>query len=122
MGWASANPIFDETARKLIEVTGWPAMSDLDRATIITEVLSVLIREMQDEDWDTEGESLEEFKDNEAVVEAFRRNDIIIECGEHLAVPGEGDFWCERERGTPGHKDGMHEDRKQRKWPAKTGS
>jgi hypothetical protein len=93
MGWASANPIFDETARKMIELK----VPD----EIITEVLSVLIDQLQQGDWDTEGESLGDFQEYPAIVEAFRRHDIIVHCGEQ---PG---GWCELERGHEGdeHKD-----------------
>jgi hypothetical protein len=93
MGWASANPIFDETARKMIELKAGDG--------IMTEVLSVLIHELQMGDWDTECESLGEFQEYPAIVEAFRRNGEILRCGEQ---PG---GWCELERGHQGdeHKD-----------------
>lgn len=102
MGWASANEIFDPVARKLIAMT--------DEQVVITEILAVLIHEMQQCNWDTEDESLKEFKDNPAIVEAFRRNKIIIQCG----AGGEAGDWCWLERG---HGGDFHEDYREERWP-----
>jgi hypothetical protein len=110
MGWASANPIFDETARKMQELGVAPEVK--------TEVLTVLIHELQMRDWDTEGESLGDFAGDEAIVEAFRRNKIIIECEDKNEADGLVS-WCERERGDRGHQDGQHEDCDGRKWPVR---
>lgn len=70
MGWNSANPIFDCVADKLISL----AVSD----EIKTEVLSTLIGELQSGDWDTEDESLWDYRHDPAIVEAFRRNDVVL--------------------------------------------
>lgn len=70
MGWASASEIFN------------PVCIALQKAFMIPEartaVLVTLIKALQDGDWDTEDESLEEFKDDPAVVAAFRQ------CGVYL--------------------------------------
>lgn len=108
MGWAGANPIFGSTAQKMIDLKVSPEIK--------TEVLAVLIRELQTGDWDTEDESLGEFKDDEAIVEAFRRNRVVIKCGSK-----DGSRWCERERLPRGHEDGRHEDYQGYKWPVETG-
>lgn len=105
MGWASAGSIFDPVARKMTELGVSPEIK--------TEVLSTLIHELQMGDWDTEGESLGEFKDNPAIVEAFRRNKVIIECGDES---NDGD-WCELERG---HGGDFHEDYRKKHWPVTT--
>ena len=63
MGWNSANRIFDPVARALIN-TG---ADD----TTKRKVLGDLVRELQEGDWDTEDESLEEFLDDDAVIAAF---------------------------------------------------
>lgn len=109
MGWASGDEVFDPVARRMQQLA-LPADAK-------TEVLSVLIEALQDRGWDTEGESLGEFVGDEAIVEAFRRNGIIIRCGQQALVAGEA-AWCSRERGDRGHEDGQHEDEWHRKWPA----
>lgn len=108
MGWAGANEIFDPVARKMGELGVEPSAK--------TEVLASLINLLQMNDWDTEGESLGEFEDDEAVVEAFRRNGVIVHCGEKGDLDGHA-VYCERERGDRGHGDGQHEDWRGWKWP-----
>lgn len=65
MGWASANPIFDRTAARLLA----HGVDD----DVVTDVLAELIDALRDGDWDTLNESLERFIDRPAVVAAFRR-------------------------------------------------
>lgn len=108
MGWSIGNEVFDPVARKARELE----LSDEQ----VTELLTVLIHGLQERDWDTEDESLDEFKDDEAIVEAFRRNDITITCNEHFEV-GASTVWCERERGGQFHADGQHETDDGFKWP-----
>lgn len=65
MGWASAGyTIFN------------PMMRELQKADVPPDtrkrVAVLLIRKLGDHDWDTMDESLEEFKDDPAVVAAFR--------------------------------------------------
>lgn len=78
MGWNSANDIFDPVAQALID-----AGAGADQ---LREVLGVLIRRLQSEDWDTEGESLERFQDNPIVVEVFAEQGIHLPNG-----PGQTD-------------------------------
>jgi hypothetical protein len=70
MGWASASEIFD------------PVCKELQKSFLVPEtrqkILVVLIKALQDSDWDTEDESLNEFSDDPAVVKAFG------ECGIYL--------------------------------------
>lgn len=107
MGWASGDEVFEPVARKLLDTC--------DDQVVITEVLAVLINGLQEHGWDTEGESLGEFQDDEAVVEAFRRCGIVIKCDAEVTAGG-ASYWCERERGERGHADGQHEDG-DAKWP-----
>lgn len=93
MGWNSANEIFDPIARALIELHAPDEMK--------VQILSNLIAQLQEMDWDTEDESLEEFKDDLAIVEAFRQHEVIFQC-DH---PDGSDGWCELER----DHDGDHE-------------
>lgn len=65
MGWNSANEIFDPVAHAVID-------SYIDRDSSIN-ILTTLIRGLQAGDWDTEDESLEEFKAWPVAVEAFKR-------------------------------------------------
>ena len=68
MGWSSANSIFDPVA-KALQQTG--ADDDTKR-----KVLGDLIHGLQDGDWDTEDESLEDFLDDPAIVAAFHDRDV----------------------------------------------
>jgi hypothetical protein len=99
MGWASAGDIFDPVAQAMVELN---APHDMK-----VRVLGDLIGALQDGDWDTEEESLEQFQDDPAIVEAFRRHDVILVCGDNG-----GDRWCELER----DHDGDHGDGEER-WP-----
>ena len=74
MGWSTANEIFDPVAQAMIE-------EDCSHSDKV-QVLSVLIATLQAQDWDTEGESLELFCKDHAVVEAFAMNGIIDRCGQ----------------------------------------
>jgi cobalamin biosynthesis Mg chelatase CobN len=70
MGWASGGYIFD------------PVCEALQQAFLVPEarkkILVTLIKALQDGDWDTESESLEQFADDPVVVAAFQ------ECGHFL--------------------------------------
>ena len=70
MGWNSANQIFNPVARALIEA----GSSNQTKRT----VLGKLISQLQDGDWDTEDESLEDFLDDPAVVQAFADHDVHL--------------------------------------------
>lgn len=71
MGWASAGmTIFD------------PVMKALRDANVDREVKKIvavrLIAALQNEDWDTEDESLEAFSDDPAIVEAFAQRAVYL--------------------------------------------
>jgi hypothetical protein len=70
MGWSSANEIFDPVARTLIELG-----ADNDTKT---RILGDLIRGLQGCDWDTEDESLEQFINDPAIVQAFANNEVHL--------------------------------------------
>lgn len=67
MGWASGGEIFDQVADSMIRV-------GVDSAQM-TEVLADLIQALQDGDWDTEDESMYRYRNNVAVMDAFRKVD-----------------------------------------------
>lgn len=90
MGWASAGAIFDPVAQALVDLEATDEMK--------IRVLGDLIGALQDGDWDTEDESLHEFSDDPAIVQAFRQHGITITCA---AEGGDGE-WCELERGHDG--------------------
>lgn len=71
MGWASAGEIFDPVAAALIEAG---ASDDLKR-----RVLGKLIDTLQENDWDTEDESLSEFADDPVIVAEFVKRRIGAE-------------------------------------------
>jgi hypothetical protein len=93
MGWSSAGAIFDPVAQAMIDLNA-PAEMKL-------RVLGALIGALQDGDWDTEDESLNQFLDDPAIVEAFRQHGIISYC---MAGSGDG-RWCELEYRHPGDHD-----------------
>jgi hypothetical protein len=70
MGWASGGYIFDALCEELQKSFLVPATRK--------KVLVRLIKALQQNDWDTEGESLDQFKGDKVVVDAFR------ECGVYL--------------------------------------
>jgi hypothetical protein len=80
-----------------------------------TRVLGDLIGALQEGDWDTEDESLDEFRDDPAIVEAFRQHGVIVHCGDESS--GGGD-WCELERGHPGD----HADDRGMRWASVAGA
>jgi hypothetical protein len=71
MGWNSANRIFDPVAAALTKAG---VDDDTKRTTLRT-----LIKELQDGDWDTEDESLEDYLHDPAIVGAF------ADCNVHLS-------------------------------------
>jgi hypothetical protein len=95
MGWSSAGEIFDVVARELID-SGAPD-------DVVGRVRSVLIRNLQYGDWDTEDESLGQFLDHPAIVQAFREHGVFKSCAYQGASDDE---WCELETGHAGvHQD-----------------
>lgn len=95
MGWASAGQIFNPVAQALIDA----GASD----ELKTTVLAKLINQLQDGDWDTEHESLDEFKHDPAIVAAFRQNNVVIPC---TAENDDRTLDCELETGHDGdHRD-----------------
>ena len=71
MGWSGANEIFDPVAEALVEAK----VSD----EVKRSVLGVLIGQLQDEDWDTEEISLEQFRDDPAIVAAFAEHGFLLD-------------------------------------------
>lgn len=70
MGWNSAGRIFDPVAQALIDCGA-------DGPTK-RKVLGDLIRELQEGDWDTEDESLEEFTHDPDIVAAFADRGVTL--------------------------------------------
>jgi hypothetical protein len=70
MGWNTGNEIFEPVA--------WAVASTRMDSEAAIRILEILIGTLQDRDWDTEDESLEVFKDNQVVVEAFERCGITL--------------------------------------------
>jgi hypothetical protein len=104
MGWASAGGIFDPVARELI-ASG--ADDDTRR-----KVCSILIGVLQGGDWDTERESLHEFADDPAIVQAFGENWVFLSVC-HAEHPDVRWRYCRREAG---HEPG-HDDNRGNTWP-----
>ena len=106
MGWSSAGGIFDPVAKALIELNASDEMK--------TRVLGDLIRALQDGDWDTGDESLDEFKDDPAIVAAFRAHGILVRCMAEDGPPEAS--YCEAEI----RHDGDHQDYDGHTWPQAT--
>lgn len=68
MGWGSAYSLFNTVADALIEASA----SDEVKERTLTRVIASL----QQEDWDTELDSLQSYLDDPAIVRAFANNDI----------------------------------------------
>ena len=83
MGWNSAGDIFDPVARALIELGATDATK--------TRVLGDLIGALQNGDWDTEDESLEQFKNDPAIVAAFADHDVYLDNEDDEDDQGDAD-------------------------------
>ncbi|MEU7381530.1 hypothetical protein AB0A91_16310 [Streptomyces sp. NPDC042207] len=68
MGWGSAYSLFNTVADALIEAQA----SDKVKERALTKV----IRALQEDDWDTELDSLQSYRDDPAIVRAFAANGI----------------------------------------------
>jgi hypothetical protein len=73
MGWSSANRIFNPVARALQDAN----VPDETRRTVLGD----LIGGLQNGDWDTEDESLEDFLDDPAIVAAFADHGVHLSDG-----------------------------------------
>ena len=109
MGWASAGSIFDPVCKVVL-------MSNIDTFDS-TRILSTLIEALKEGDWDTEMESLDQFRAWPEVVEAFRQNGIYDYCSAEREVfdpvnKRHVNVTCEKE---DGHL-GLHKDWKGRIW------
>ena len=69
MGWGSAYSIFNTVADALIEAEA----SDEVKERALTKVIARL----QEDDWDTELDSLQSYRDDDAIVRAFAACDIV---------------------------------------------
>lgn len=70
MGWASGGRIFDNVAYAL---TRAKASDEIKR-----DCLGPLIDALQDEDWDTEHDSLEAFADDPVIVDLFAEHGVTF--------------------------------------------
>jgi hypothetical protein len=75
VGWGSGNEIFDPVCEEIIRQVEKADGLYPDDAT---KLLTVLVYEMQQGDWDTEDESLSRFQDYDYVVKAFEANGITL--------------------------------------------
>lgn len=78
MGWASGDEVFDPVAQALVKQGASDEMK--------IAVLEPLIDALRDKGWDTEHESAGMFREDAAVMEAFRR--AGVPCGRNP----EGDY------------------------------
>lgn len=69
MGWGSGYLIFNTVADALTEA----GASEEVKEKALTKVIAGL----QQEDWDTELDSLQDYRDDPAIVRAFAANDVV---------------------------------------------
>lgn len=68
MGWGSAYRVFNNVADGLIKAEASDEVKE--------KTLTKLIADLQAEDWDTELDSLQDYRNDPAIVRAFAANDI----------------------------------------------
>ncbi|MDX2697581.1 hypothetical protein [Streptomyces ipomoeae] len=68
MGWGSAYSLFNTVADALIEAEASDEIKE--------RALSKVISRLQEDDWDTELDSLQSYLDDPAIVRAFANNGI----------------------------------------------
>lgn len=78
MGWNSAGSVFGPVAKLLQTAHVWPETKK--------RILVTLIKALQEQDWDTEDESLGQFTGDPVVVAAFRECGVEIQPAEN--TPG----------------------------------
>ncbi len=91
MGWSSGGEIFDPVARALIECGA-------DDATK-RRVLGELIDRLQDGDWDTEDESVDEFRDDPLIVQLFKERGVgaeMVTAHNRVAIQVDRGGWIVR--------------------------
>lgn len=80
MGWASGNEVFDPVARELQRLLG-------DQPQARQNIAAELIHALQQRGWDTEDESLGEFRNDPAIMAAFNQNQIYLEVDDGAPQP-----------------------------------
>lgn len=69
MGWGSAYSLFNTVADALIEANASDEIKE--------RALGKVIARLQEDDWDTELDSLQSYLDDPAIVAAFANNGIV---------------------------------------------
>lgn len=104
MGWQGE--IFEDVANVVITLG---ASDEMKRV-----ILGKLIDKLRDGDWDTEEESLEEFRGDPVIVELFAKRGVTMQCGlKENATDAVGK--CRRKLG----HNGDHVDEFDYSWPQK---
>lgn len=85
MGWARGDDAFDPVCTVIVKAVSKKAMSEELATTILTE----LIKGLQNRGWDTEGESLGEFRSYPYVVDAFKKQGVEFDEGDEHDVDEE---------------------------------
>lgn len=103
MGWSSGHEVFNAVAHQLSQ----EGVPDETRR----RVLGVLIDGLRDRDWDSEDESLEEFRDDPLIVKLFAERGVTADCGDQGGPAHTAE--CSRYLG----HDGDHVDDQDYSWP-----
>lgn len=75
MGWASGSDIFDPVCKELVQGVRSQGLEE----DVAIEILTVLIRELQNHGWDCEAESLGLYQDWTFVHEAFANQGVALD-------------------------------------------
>lgn len=118
MGWSGGTNVVQPVVEGLMQAVEADTLSPASAE----DVLHLLIKSCQDADWDSEGDVLDEYQDIPWVVEAFKRAEFYLVCGESIKAESlQGHTMrlvCELPRGhTVDHRDEDYET----EWPLATG-
>lgn len=91
MGFSRGNDVFEPVARVVIR----KAEKGIIDYVVAEEILTALIGGLQNIDWDTEDESLNDFSDYPFIVSAFETNGVYLE--DEDEEDEEDDFFDEDE-------------------------
>ncbi|TKK84595.1 hypothetical protein FDA94_28615 [Herbidospora galbida] len=94
MGWNTGGQIFDIVAQALDDAFA-------TEETVVA-VLTPLVAYLQDEDWDTEDESLAAFRHNPAIVKVLVAAGVDIPCGDDNQGTKHVGITCDRKLGHQG--------------------
>jgi hypothetical protein len=99
MGWGSAGRYFEIVADTLVEAEA----SDEIKYAVCLDLIESLLAD----DWDTWDESVEKYRDQPSILDAFRDNNCKLQCRSYKYFEDNSVSTCDEELGHAGeHLDG----------------